>query len=452
MKKRVLSIGQKIELPGIDNSNFFDASSFNDYDDIIIDPENTLYDIDLLNTGERALDKHEIPSRLALIEKRKKELKEFFQLGANLVIFLRPNRQVHQETWKRAGTVFTSTYPLAGRTLFNLYSWFPDDYIHSPHKKEEPRLRFPGDFNIINRKGGRFDKLSKSHPFAAYFQKLKEQIAYDAVIDNEWKHLKDCVIARDPAGNIMAMELPISQGRAILLPPNNCQDSRKVGGILLECLEAFERTPSSAPDIPWLDDFTLSGENQIEEQIGKIDDQISESGKKKRQLMSEKNDITKYKALLWGKDEHQLEPIVRDALRVIGLNIFQRDKYEEDYDIYGKEDDLFLVGEIGGSKGQIDVKKYRQLLAYCEQERVDKEHKVKGLLIGNGLCEQNPKERGEQFSPQTIRGCESQKFCYMTTYTLYEILERILANKTDEALKKQIMQKILETAGEFVLE
>jgi len=421
MKKEILSMGQMIDVAGIENANFFEAKSFTEYDDIIIDP-----------TCVSGRD-----PRNPQILRRRHELEDFFRtLGGNLICFLRPETK--------------------------LYSWFPPIEIdltfldfqenEKQYTKKIHSAKFPDGFHIIAREGKTIGALNKRRSFARYFEELTEEIRYVGVIADEWQHLDDYVIARDRTRKIVAMELPVGIGKLILLPPNSCKDAEKVGGILRNCLEGLDGIPSSPPSIDWLGAFTLPGEKAIGDEIKKVEQEISALGEERQKQMSRLEGVVKYKVLLWAKHKHPLEGVVRAALRLIGFNVLEDDQYPEDYDIFAKEGDLFLVGEVEGSKGQIDVQKYRQLLAYCEQERVDKGHKVKGLLIGNGLCEQNPKERGEQFSPQTIRGCESQKFCYMTTYTLYVIVESILANRTDEALKEQIKEKILGTEGEFVLE
>jgi len=421
MKKRILSIGQMIDVAGIENANFFEAKSFTDYDDIIIDPTCV--------SGQDPRDPQ--------ILRRRDELEDFFRtLGGNLICFLRPETK--------------------------LYSWFPPIEIdltyldfqenEKQYTKKIHSAKFPDGFHIIAREGKTIGALNKRRSFARYFEELTEEIQYVGVIADEWQHLDDYVIARDRTRKIVAMELPVGIGKLILLPPNRCEDREKVGGVLRSCLEGLEGIPSSAPSIEWLGAFTLPGEDAIREEINKVEQEISALDEDRQKWMSRLEGVEKYKVLLWGKHKRPLEPVVRDALRLIGFNILGDDEYPEEYDIYGEEDGLYIVGEVEGSRGQIDVQKYRQLLDYYNQEHVMKGRDAKGLLIGNGFCEEDPEKRGEQFTEETIRGCKSQRFCYMTTYTLYKAVDRILATSHNESLKAELKENIIKADGEFELD
>ena len=154
------------------------------------------------------------------------------------------------------------------------------------------------------------------------------------------------------------------------------------------------------------------------------------------------------KSLLYGQGKYVLEPAVRQAFRILGFNVLQPEEYEEEYDLYADEDGLVVIGEVEGTSGQIDVRKYRQLLDYVERES-EKGKKCEGVLIGNGYREEKPEERGEQFTSEAISGAKRQKFCRMTTFELFKAVRHVLADSTKEEIKQSIKQSILSCEDEF---
>lgn len=153
------------------------------------------------------------------------------------------------------------------------------------------------------------------------------------------------------------------------------------------------------------------------------------------------------KGMLCGQG-HGLERPVREAFRILGFEVLEPKKYKEEYDLYIKEPDLTIIGEIEGSNKQIDVWKYRQLLDYVS-DKVDEGERTKGILIGNGFINLEPDKRDEQFTQPAIRGCKKQGFLRITTCELFRAVNAILLDPDNKELKKLIKQEVLGCDEEF---
>lgn len=151
------------------------------------------------------------------------------------------------------------------------------------------------------------------------------------------------------------------------------------------------------------------------------------------------------KSLSYEQGKYGLEPAVREAFRIIGFDVYDPEEYKEEYDLFVKEGDLTIIGEIEGSQKQVSVDKYRQLLDYTDS-RVTNGETVKGILIGNGFIGIDPAERPEQFSDEAIRGCESKKFCRMTTFELFKAVRAVIDNPDH---RDKIKQAIINCGTEF---
>lgn len=182
-----------------------------------------------------------------------------------------------------------------------------------------------------------------------------------------------------------------------------------------------------------------------------IGDEIREIEKKKEILQSDIQDLEMLKGLLYETGKYGLEVPVRKAFRIIGFNVLDPKEYEEEYDLYAQEDDIHVIGEIEGSKGQIDVKKYRQLLDYVT-ESVLQSKNTKGILIGNGYINDMPEQRKDQFTERATIGCKTQKYCRLATTELYKAVECILSNPCENNYKNIIKKSLMECENEFIFD
>jgi len=256
-------------------------------------------------------------------------------------------------------------------------------------------------------------------------------------------------IAKNKVGEVVALELSFGKGKFIFLPPPmKSINEEKVSGALIDCIrESFHWSqPLIKPDC--INRYELPGGSQIKKEFEKFQGKIANLEKKKQKIEEQRNKFEMLKGILYEQGKYGLEPPVREAFRILDFKVLDPEEYEEDYDLYIKETDLTIIGEIEGSNKQVDVRKYRQLLDYVDTE-VEEGENVKGILIGNGFIDVDPDKRAEQFTEKAILGCRRQKFCRMTTYEIFKAVRSILSDPHNRELKKSIKQKILKCDDEF---
>ena len=256
-------------------------------------------------------------------------------------------------------------------------------------------------------------------------------------------------LARNKVQEIISYEIDIKGGKIIFIPPNLSQDPKKEAGVLLGCIGGVFEYGIETSHPPWIIKYSLPNENKNMAKLEQLNKKISGFQKKKKKLEEEQINIEKFKRLLYEKGKRTLEPLVREAFNLIGFNVLNPDKYKEEYDLYIKEKDLTIIGEIEGTDNSlIDIDKYRQLLDYIESEQ-DKGAKCKGILIGNACKDINPVERQEQFSQHAITRCENRGFCRITTYQLFEIVKKIFSGIVGPKLEK-LRKDIIDCNTEFI--
>lgn len=462
MRLKILSIDSPIIDERIIQSSFFKSSSFADYDVLIIDP----HDISnvwepnshIVKDGDGSLWSYSLndggfsKSLNGIMRQRAEEVQLLLEkTGGIVVCFLR-----------NIGTVLNYTsheYNKGNRSIIHLYSWIPTKEFsyfykrHNPHSNKvetvEGRCILSPSFNPYPRIGKEIGEIDKSHPFSQYFTALKSEIYFEAILNNPALFQISKPIAKNKVGEVVALEIPFGKGKFIFLPPfQKSVDTKKLTGVLLDCIrKSLEWVPSLIKP-NWLIAYSLPNEERLQKKMKDAQDKLKTLLKEKEEIQKEIDEIELLKSLLYESGKYGLEPSVRKAFCILGFRVSEPEEYDKPYDLLAKEGELFIIGEIEGSKSQIDVGKYRQLLDYVTETTIDGK-KCKGILIGNGYIDTEPSERPEQFTDQVIRGCDSQKYCRMTTNELYKAVNAILAEPNNQKLKDLIKEGILNCEGEF---
>ncbi|RKY89770.1 hypothetical protein DRQ11_00220 [candidate division KSB1 bacterium] len=466
MKLKILCINCFESKDQIQHFSFYESPSFIDYDVLIIDPQSiaeawttninvekfsdgTIWSFSVNDAGFGNFLKQ-------LMNRRSEETKLLLEKTGGIVLcFLRAIDEPLNLAY--------SNYEKESRTILHTYSWLPVKDFYYMSKPKGIRSNdiqntlneyhfSPQYFFLKNRVGKEIGKVTKSHPFSQYFAALKDAIYFEAVINDPKLIAVSKPIAMNKVGEIIALELPFNQGKFIFLPPfSDSVDISKVFGVLIDCVrKALQWTPPLSRPI-WLKDYSLPEEEILKNKLREIEKEIQVMEQKKEGIQSQIDELELLKGLLYETGKYGLEPAVRKAFRIIGFNVLEPEDYERPYDLYIEEGDLLIIGEVEGTEKQVDVEKYRQLLDYVTEATVEG-HNCKGILIGNGYNNIEPTKRQEQFTDQTIRGCESQGYCRMTTFELFKTIRFILANGQKPKLKKLLKETIINCSGEFNLD
>lgn len=430
MKLKILSVNSQLEGKGIENYSFYEAPAFSDYDAVIIDPQgiSDLWVNDITPEDDGSLwtstyrDRGFGSSVISLISRREEEFKQLLTITKGVIVCIL--RSYGQKLRIRA-------YRGAERSVsINRYSWLSDVI----------------DFSLTSRVGKEVKVVNKHHPFSQYLEAFKDSLYFEAVLQPH--RPKMIPIATNKVGELIAVEYPIEGGKLILIPPLENPDPEKLGGVLIDCLRGALKWSSPSGKPSWFLAYGLPGEAEVIAKIKELNNEISEIEMERKEIESEYNKLEMLKSLLYEQGKYGLEPAVREAFRLLGFNVLEPDEYDEEYDLFSKEEKLIVIGEIEGSEKQVDIGKYRQLLDYVDREETLNASKVKGILIGNGFIKIRPEERGEQFTEAVIRGCKTRRFCRVTSYELYKAVHAVLSEVIQ---RDELKERILNCDDEFKL-
>lgn len=337
MKLKILAVDFPIEGKGIENYTFYEAPSFSDYDAVIIDPQDipdkwienaTLGNDGFLRTYT-ASDRGFGNSLLSFMYQRGRELRKLLEITKGIVVCI---------LRKRAPKLYLHEYHGAREFgSIDMYSWLPHYYME-----------------IIPQTGKQIRIVNRHYPFSQYLSALKDSLCFEAILEFSKKIY---VIATNKVGDIVAGECMVGDGRLIFLPPLESLHPEKTGGVLIDCFRGALkwRVPTQKPE--WLSAYSLHVDDEILSKIKELEDEISYKEKEKERLKSEHDRLEMLKGLLYEQGKYGLEPSVREAFRILGFNVLEPDQYDEEYDLFVKEEDLNIIGEIEGTESQIDIKK-----------------------------------------------------------------------------------------------
>jgi len=438
MKFKVLAIDFRVVGGNVTNASFYNASSFSDYDVVIIDPisiSDAWKNIKPTSDGSllvyASADQGFSKGLARTMERRAEETKLLLEKAGGIVIcFLRQKGTVLKYKTDRY------IHPI------HRYSWLPREGIQRDYD-------FGQYFHPTLRYGQEIGEINKNHPFSQYFVALTKKICFEAVIGASGLLEVARPIAKNKVGEVVALELSFGEGKFIFLPPPlKSVDEDKISGVLIDCIrKSLHWTkPLMKPD--WINKYELPGESEVEKEFEELQGKITILEKKKQSIEARRDKLEMLKGMLYEQGKYGLEPPVREAFRILGFKVLDPEEYKEDYDLYIKEPNLTIIGEIEGSNKQMDVQKYRQLLDYVSSKLEEGEN-IKGILIGNGFINVDPDKRTEQFTEKAILGCRRQKFCRITTYELFKAIRAILSESDNKKLKKSVKQKVLKCDDQF---
>jgi len=204
------------------------------------------------------------------------------------------------------------------------------------------------------------------------------------------------------------------------------------------------------PGPDWLMGYPVQGLGTFKQDIGTLSERIKALEGERSALERKEEQLKSFQILLYGQGKHVLEPVVREAFRVLGLEVREPDDYKEEYDLWAASSEGQVIGEIEGvDAGPVGVDKYRQLLDYVDREHTKGNVTYKGILIANGHRLAHPSKRPDQFTEEARKGCKSRGFCMIATSDLFQVVNAVLANPTDESFKREIRKSISSSVGDW---
>jgi hypothetical protein len=412
----ILSIGYSMGDERVDCYDFVNSYAFYEYDVIIAEPSSIWSD------KGNYLKPIEVLRHLVL---REKEVDTFFENNGLCIVFIRPPKY-HDLVSREGGTAQLSSY-----------DWLP----------EGKQIK-----QYISLCKGRGEKLTKieNSAFTPYFK--QEGLEWDYCLEKEFMTLYPGMkpLAISGKDMIVGAEVGLPEGGKIVFLPYWSKSDEEV---LLDCIQNAVIKGVETPPPDWMKDYQLPGEKEKDIEIEQVDSQITELGSKKLQLTREKDEIVKYKKLLYETGKLVLEPVVRDAFKLLGFNVV--DDYEptegSNLDTDGLVISKFGKGilEIKGRNADIGLDDLRQVVTNTLDDlKITKESKSKrAILVGNGFRLYPPSKRdiNKIFEQHVRDSANRQSVALLNTVDLYDLVVKVL-EKEDIDLE-EIQKVILNTNG-----
>ena len=433
---RVLVIGFPLPDPQIDNYNFLSAPSFFDYDALVVDTAS------VSRTIEEVVDQSQ--ERLTYAD-RPVVNGPTSPLAVGLADALRRRQDETQRLLARGDLVVCFAYPdvphprVTGFPGCHRYYWLPAPagLTYAP-----PHL-MPGE-------GTEVLSAETDHPFAPYIDRFRANLLYRAYFSEGGLGPGARVFARCTGGAAVGVELAVGNGRVVFLPPirslGTGTDRYPIAERILDCTRHSLSMAAAGPPPAWASRYALPGLAEREARRQEAEGEIASAEARLDEARAEVESLERHRRLLWQEGKHGLEPVVRDALRLLGF------KVTEDLDrpaeaIWGEET---LLLEVEGSSEAVDMAPHYRLRRRLEEALERTARPQRRLIVVNGYRLRPPEERPAQYSDALRVAAETMRYGLVTGLQLFQAVEKAL--EKDEAAVEAFRERLLSAEGALPLE
>ncbi len=436
-----LALNWRLPHPRIHGGDFFTADSISAFAAAFIDPgpisDHWTYDIPLDRDGIRRthLDRDRGFGKILshAFAKRRREMSDLLYKGGGIVVCrLRPR-----------GEALELVSPDGPHERIDRYSFLSTlSLVDRQHQ-----LSFPANARFSPRRGRDVIPVDTDDPFVDYLREFAGRISYSAVYQDILDTPIDrfaTVLGHNRVGDVVALSLPFGEGRLVFLPPVDGVPPAREAEVLVEAVDRMVSRPEFIAPPDWISGYSLPGEDKLADELRSLIERRDRLAAKVEEIQTQLEQVAKYKRILYTTGRFTLVPGVRDAFRTLGFTI---DDSPYDAVVRSPEGDA-IVAVAAADSGPVDVYSYRRLLDWVDRARTAGTGPDKGILVVNAATGLDPKRRKRQFTPEVLRGCKSQGFCLMTSYSLYKLVAAVVGS-TDKHQRASVRKKIMECDGEF---
>jgi hypothetical protein len=430
---RILSIGQGMPDPAMDNYNWASALSFFDFDALLIDP--------MLGVSKFVED----------VAKGDGEYQTYDDIpvvegftnsdAAGLVDILRRRRDETERFLARGGLIVCFTYPdvahnrVLGFTGFHRYHWLPapQDTDYGP--------------DYLKPASGRSVKvIDWEHPFAGFLDTTTAFLYRASIAEGAAGFPGAKIIARSPGGAAVAADVPVGGGRVIFIPALTLtvtgQQRTQIAASLSAAIRntLLTEAEGSAPD--WIEEISLPG---IEDALTKMEDTEAKLDELESELDAARNEyrsLDRYRRILWQEGKYGFELPIRDVFTLLGGTGYSQPDEPAIFNMGGQT----VMVEAESSPGEVGMDPHYRLRERIEARIAKDKRRAYGLIVVNGYSQTEPSERERQFADPLRIAAESMRYCVVTATDLFDAVRDKLGGKSDG---KAFLKRLVETEGVF---
>lgn len=398
---RILSLGFPLPGPSADNYTFASAPAFFDYDALVVDPAalGQLLDGVIEGTaeahtfgGHRVVVTPEAPGDVALADllaQRREETRRALQRGATIVVFARP----------------PAARTIAGAGARDEYCWLPE---------EASAFR---SSMLVRGDGTRAQVVDDAHPLAAFLAGQLANIAYRAHLAEGEAEIR--VFARSHGGAAIGAELPALNGKLIVLPALARMPSGEARYAMSDALQAGIRralgVKAEGRPPGWLSAHPVPGLVERDAALAAAGRALDGAQDEASAAAAARDALARWQDLLWQEGALGLEPVIVDALRLVGFDVY--DQKADALELRGEG--VPVLVEVEASEHPVGMAPHYRLRARIERAIVARGSAPRGLLIVNGCRLQAPSQRTKQASDELVLAAQTMRYGIGTTAGLF---------------------------------
>ena len=231
--------------------------------------------------------------------------------------------------------------------------------------------------------------------------------------------------SRSSTPELRAEEAP---GRIFWLPtPTDVSPWERIS-MLLSKLEDIE-VATPAPE--WIDAWRLPAQIDAERAVTSARESVAEAEATLTAAEELARVESRFSRLLYEQGKDALEPIVREALELLGVVVQAPAREGIEDGRLTMPDGTPAMLEIKGKRGQLKVDDVRQLDDWMRTAMAEEEWDGKGIIVANLKLDLPPNERNDVVAPQALKFAERVGIAILTTHELHAAIEEVQRGSFD---------------------
>ena len=434
---RILSIGFPLPNVAIDNYSALTASSYNDYDVLVVDPASITRDVNDLLTGAKTFDAQDgrpvlnapttatTVSATEQLRRRADETARLLEAGGLVIVLGRPDATIGG---------------LLGFEGCDRYHWLP-----------APAGMAWGPPFLKAAEGKTVRIAAEQHPFSEVLREHRKEVTYRAMFDDRQAEVRrhGRAIAKGGAGIPIGMEFAVLGGLVTFIPVFFESSGANRTVLAQAIVDACRRLSGSEylSEAPyWVRSMALPGLEQVEAELEEAQAGADEAVAHVTAVRERHDDLARHRRLLW-EDGQPFAQAVTESLRMLGFVVTSAPLEP----LLVESEGAAAFVELESDREQVVEWPYVRLQRRLEEHLLKQGTAPKGIVIANGYREKDPDQREDELSEPLRIACENYRYSLLTTRTLFELVRRVLGG-ADDAKLLGLRRRIMSGSGHLSLE
>lgn len=452
--KRIITVGLELASGDAQYASFQSKLSLLDWDIILFKPEigDFLSYADYYQ-GKPSLDDSSSFSLKECCEHWRREIKQAFETGKTVLVYLSQLREVFVDTGQRSysgtGRNRQTTRQVA---LYTNYQ------------------AIPASLSPVTATGASMKLVDKgAEVLASYWSDFESHSRYQVLLTAE--KVPACLVTRTGAKAVGALyRSKASAGTLVLLPDIDFYDSNFVkekgakqtwtpaaaqfAGKFVSAIVALDKALRSSsevtPEPAWASDpsFVLGPEAELRVQLLEAEQRVEEAQRQKEETADRLAAAGRHRGLLYEKGK-PLESAIIEALRLLGFSAAPYKESDSEFDVVFETAEGRLIGEAEGKDSKaVNIDKLRQLAMNVHEDlqREVVSTPAKPVLFGNGFRLQPIAERPDPFSEKCHSAAATSSTALVHTPDLFLVVQSLL-EQPDLDYARDCRKAMIQTTG-----